>query len=218
MKFFFAVFALALMLLAPVAAEAAAPARESLVAHWEAMQKSAPDTAVFEATKDKGIYRFETSFFPYKGRVRLLNAAVSKLSGGAYADLYTGIIEVELMDAPGDFMRKYGMSYAAWLEQNRFYYDAKQNVWFSGGEWGDHFSAGESAPASGHASCRLWLNLGLIAGLLVLILLLARFARRQQARALAAQELMMERQKRILEIAEESLGVNRAILDELKKG
>lgn len=217
MKPFFFVFAFTLFLLAPVAAEATAPLKDSLVAHWEAMQRSAPDTIVFEATKDKGVYRFETAFFPYKGRVRLLNAAVSKLSGGAYADLYTGIIEVELMDAPGDFMRKYGMSYAAWLEQNRFYYDAKKNVWFSGGEWGDHFLAEGSAPVSGHVSYRLWFNLGLIAGLLVLILLLARFARRQQARALAAQELMMERQKRILEIAEENLGVNRAILDELKK-
>lgn len=201
---------------------AGAPSKEILISFWEAQQKAGVETVVFEKTDAAGIYNFETTFFPYKGRLKLLNAAVSKLSGSYYSNIYNGIIEVSLLDAPKDFMEKYAMSYAAWREQSRYYYDTKKAIWFPAGDWGDYFyEEGNDGQALKTASQCQWrkagLNAALVAGLSAFIFILIRFVRRQHKRAWEVQEKIIERQKRMLDLSEESLQVSKAILESLQK-
>ncbi|MCK5519128.1 MAG: hypothetical protein KAI61_06920 [Alphaproteobacteria bacterium] len=115
--------------------------KETLVAFWEEQVRNDSNTKQFEKTKEDGVYNFETSFFPYKGRLKLLNAAVSQMNGTYQIDT-AGIIEVELLDAPQDFYKKHARSYRAWSktwsESGYYYYDQKQDVWFLPSEWEEH--------------------------------------------------------------------------------
>lgn len=114
------------------------PTRERLVAFWEDSVKADPQVKKLEETKEKGVYDFETTFFPYKGRLKLLNAAITPYEDGYYDGLSSGIIEVELLDADESFYKKYAASYGAWTRQNYFYHDEVGGVWFPArdmGEW-----------------------------------------------------------------------------------
>ena len=115
--------------------------KETLVAFWEEQVRNDSNTKQFEKTKEDGVYNFETSFFPYKGRLKLLNAAVSQMNGTYQIDT-AGIIEVELLDAPQDFYKKHARSYRAWSktwsESGYYYYDQKQDVWFLSSDWAEH--------------------------------------------------------------------------------
>ncbi|HYD18281.1 MAG TPA: hypothetical protein VEF76_07375, partial [Patescibacteria group bacterium] len=52
------------------------PTRESLVAFFEQQMKNDPQVKDFTKRAD-GDYDFQTGFFPYTGRLKLLNAAVT---------------------------------------------------------------------------------------------------------------------------------------------
>ncbi len=111
--------------------------KDSLVVFWEEQIRNNPETKLFEKTKEDGVYNFETSFFPYKGRLKLLNASVSQTNGTYQIDT-AGIIEVELLDVLPDFYKKYARSYRAWSESGYYYYDHKQDAWFLPSEWAEH--------------------------------------------------------------------------------
>lgn len=185
------------------AVSAAIPTRESLISFWEEKTLNDPEVRRFEKTSEKGVYKFETTFFPYKGRLKLLNAAITKTSDSIYEGFYTGIVEVELLDAPQDFFRKYSASYGAWTSQNYFYYDVKQSVWFPSSEWSAHFSAGEngvsSCPLRGIGDIFLLIFLIAIAGALVV------FVKKQNKKIWDNHAKALAEQQRGLKIAEESL-------------
>ena len=111
--------------------------KETLVAFWEEQVRNSSETKLFEKTQEAGVYNFETSFFPYKGRLKLLNAVVSQTNGTYHIDT-AGIIEVELLDATPDFYKKYARSYRAWSESGYYYYYQKQDKWFLPSEWSEH--------------------------------------------------------------------------------
>lgn len=186
-----------------LAADGQAPTRESLVAYWEDKTLNDPDVKQFEKTGEKGVYKFESGFFPYKGRLRLLNAAITKSSDGYLSDFYTGIIEVELADAPEDFFRKYATSYSTWAAQNYFYYDTKKSVWFPASEWGSHVAEATSG-ASCPAGKKRW-DILLLLGLAIAVLFLAVFAKRQNDRVWKANDRAREDYRRAIKIAEDSL-------------
>ena len=104
--------------------DTAAATKDGLVAFWEEQVRNNPETKQFEKTQEAGVYNFETSFFPYNGRLKLLNAVVSQTNGTYQIDT-AGIIEVELLDASPDFYKKYARSYRAWSESGYYYYDRK---------------------------------------------------------------------------------------------
>lgn len=196
------------------AAEEAAPApdKAGLIAFWEASQKKDAHVLRFEKTKEDGVYDFATDFFPYKGRLKLLNAVVTKSSESYLDGLYTGIIELELMDAPADFLQKYAASYSAWKQQHYFYYAAKKGVWFPTSEWStysaDLYKSGESTsascPLSSQFSRHAW-TWGPLVFLLAVLALAIRFVRRQNARIWENHAKALAEQQRGLKIAEESL-------------
>jgi hypothetical protein len=207
-------FLLCLCLPAQAAEEAApAPDKASLISFWEKSEVKDPHVQRFEKTKEEGVYDFATDFFPYKGRLKLLNAVVTK-SNESYMDgLYTGIIELELMDAPPDFMKKYAASYSAWTQQHYFYYSVKKGVWFPTSEWStysaDLYKSNESTSPAG---CPLTSQLTRYAGtwlpvlvLLALVVVVFRFARKQNAKIWENHAKALAEQQRGLKIAEESL-------------
>ncbi len=204
-----------LMVLTP--AFAAPPGKDSLVSFWEKSLKENPETVVFAADKEKGVYEFETTFFPYKGRLKLLNAAVAKTGDTYYEGFYTGIIEIELLDAPKNFMQKYAQSYYAWQEQNRFFYSEKTGKWFPASQWSENYADTSGDTPAAARSCPISRDVLTILVLIAAILILIPFIRKQHKRAWNAQDQIMERQKRSLDISEELLAVQKQILEELRK-
>lgn len=157
-------FALAIVFIGLMAAPAFAdqekvailqPTKERLIVFWEDAVKADPQVKTFEKTKEEGVYNFETTFFPYKGRLKLLNAAISPYEDGYYDGLSSGIIEVELLDAPENFFKKYAASYAAWTRQNYFYHDEIGGVWFPAaklGDWSKEYYKRQNATAEAVAA------------------------------------------------------------------
>lgn len=200
----------ALLFLAPPTARAAdttAPDRAGLVAFWEKSVQQDAHVLVFKKTNVKDVYDFETDFFPYKGRLRLLNAAVSKNNDGYSEGFYNGIIEVELLDAKPDFFKKYAMSYSAWVQQNNFYYDVLQSVWFPASDWAEYYAA--SRKSSSTCAVTTWKNYANTLGPVGFVILVLGFAvwaaRKQHKKAWAANDKIMERQAQALRMTEESL-------------
>lgn len=197
----------------------AAPDRATLVAFWEKSVQQDPHVLVFKKTDVRDVYDFETDFFPYKGRLHLLNAAVSRYSGGYSENLYNGIIEVELPDASPDFLKKYAMSYSAWLQQNVFYYDTAQSVWFPASDWGAHYAVTEQTSST--CSVGAWKKYSstvvLLGFFLFILSLLVWAIKKQQKKVWAANDKIMERQEHALRMTAESLSNQKAQIALLQK-
>jgi hypothetical protein len=191
---------------------ASVPDKAGLISFWEQSERKDPHVQRFEKTKEDGVYDFATDFFPYKGRLKLLNAVVAK-SNESYLDgLYSGIIELELMDAPPDFFKKYSASYSAWTQQHYFYYSVKKGVWFPTTEWSAYSADLYKSNEPSGAGCPLSTQLARYAGtwgpilfLLVFIAFVFRFARKQNGRIWENHAKALSEQQRGLKIAEESL-------------
>lgn len=151
MRVVIAAFAILLsfcVLSAPVIAqgEAEKPSKESLLAAWEKMQKDDPYTVAFEKTKEQGIYNFETTIFPFKGKVKVVNELIEKNPAYYYGDFrdydkklpdgdYIGIVEVELLGVAKEFAGKFRYSYETWERGNALYYHADAKKWYTHTEW-----------------------------------------------------------------------------------
>ena len=124
------------------------PTKESLQAAWEKVQKDDASTIKLEKTSDNDkVYDFETNFFPYKGKLTILNLVVDK--GGSYyydeddggnadAGAYTGVVELELSGVDKDFKEKYQYSYFRWSRHNRLIYDDHTSKWYTREDWIAH--------------------------------------------------------------------------------
>jgi cbb3-type cytochrome oxidase subunit 3 len=195
------------------AADASAPDKAGLVSFWEQAVKSDPHVSRFEKTREAGVYDFATDFFPYKGRLKLLNAVVTKTGEGYLDGLYTGIIEVELLDAAPDFFKKYSASYGAWTQQNYFYYHAKKG-WFPLSDYSAYsaelYKSDAAAPTA--SACPLSSSLvryattwGPIVFLILVIAVVIRVAKKQNARIWDNHAKALAEQQRGLKMVEESL-------------
>ncbi len=225
-------FALSLLIsLSALAADTPPDARRaSLVAYWEEKIKTDPQVQKFEKTDAEGIYNFSTTFFPYTGRLKLLNAAITdKMS--EYSDVATGLIEVELMDAKPDFFTKYTKSYSAWNSSLYYYYDPAQKVWFLPAEWSAHATANNDAVTSAPAKqcfspslktlIRWVLSLAAIA---ILLIVLISVAKKQNKRVWSRNDEIFENQKisiknteRMLSLMEEQTKLLQKITENLEK-
>jgi len=103
---------------------------ESLIETWEKFQKNDPKTITFEKL-DKNLYHFKTERFPFDGELKILNVTVDEQSSGFEDGFVLGVVEVELVNLPKDFMEKYSYSYSAWVQDNILYYDKKEGKWLS---------------------------------------------------------------------------------------
>lgn len=223
--------------LAPVAAAKAAsaptPDRESLISAWEALQRKDPQVIAFEKL-EPGLYRFQTSRFPFDGKLRVLNVAIDELDGfpdenGGFA---LGVVEIELLDLPEDFLAKYAQSYGFWYRTNTLYFARQSGRWLSVNEWQETFARQYRGwlrcLGIGGTNWIWWIVLGVF---LAFAAILARRTQRQMNRAMAAQDQAISDQKQALErqayavqLSEQSLRLGERqnalledILAELKK-
>ena len=107
---------------------------ESLIEAWERFQKSDPKTLAFEKLS-KNHYRFKTERFPFDGELKILNVTVDKQASSFEGGFILGVIEVELVNLPKDFLEKYSYSYSAWIQDNILYYDTEEEKWLSDQEY-----------------------------------------------------------------------------------
>ncbi len=195
-------------------AEAVAPTRDSLVAFFEAQMKNDPQVKNFTKRAD-GDYDFKTGFFPYTGRLKLLNAAVTKYDDQYYENLYRGIIEIELPDADEVFFKRYARSFAAWSADLNYYYNMKKGRWFAGSAWNDNLAdfdkyavdnAGAKLPAPMPG---FWAqngkNLIPLGIFVVVIIVVMAFAKAQHKRVFDNHDKALDEQQRGLKMVEESL-------------
>jgi len=108
----------------------AAPTEESLIVAWEDFQKNDSKTLIFKRLSSDR-YRFKTDRFPFDGKLRVLNITVDEQMSGFEGSFIIGIVEVELLDLPEDFLEKYSYSYSAWVQSNILYYDKEDEEWLS---------------------------------------------------------------------------------------
>ncbi|MDD9899877.1 MAG: hypothetical protein OXT65_02740 [Alphaproteobacteria bacterium] len=216
-------FILCLFLAAPALAQM--PSQESLKAAWEHRIRTDENTVRLKETETEGVYDFKTLYFPYEGSLRVLNHLVTKDSYMQTPDgrqLYSGIVEIELTNAPKDFFAKYAYSYAAFQRGNQFYYDPATQSWFAQDAWTEHFSNAAAGQQSNYRcplpSTNTLINIVLILAALTLLFLVLAVAKRGK-KAMTDQDTMMARQKRGLEIAEENTALIRAqirILEDIR--
>ncbi|MEJ2567991.1 MAG: hypothetical protein P8Z50_03840 [candidate division WOR-3 bacterium] len=112
----------------------ALPTEESLIEAWENFQKKDPKTITFEKL-DKNLYHFKTERFPFDGELKILNVTVDEQTSSFENGFVLGVVEVELVDLPKDFMEKYSYSYSAWVQDNILYYDKEEGNWLSDEEY-----------------------------------------------------------------------------------
>jgi hypothetical protein len=193
------------------------PTKERLIVFWEDTIKADPQVKTFEKTKEKGVYNFETTFFPYKGRLKLLNAAISPYEEGYYEGLSTGIIEIELLDADESFFKKYAASYSSWTRQNYFYHDERGGVWFPAKDFTDwskeYYKRENPAAAAGTPSCMTgwWARnsntIIYIVFLIALIAFVVVLAKKQNKKIWDNHSKALSEQQRGLSIAERSIAM-----------
>jgi hypothetical protein len=209
-----------LAVLSGAAARAEEPTEASLVAAWEAAQRTDAKTVALERIAE-GRYRFETTRFPFTGEVAILTVNLEDVELPGSDGAVMGAIEIELVGAPADLTSRHAVSYGSWHAGNVMYFDRGAGRWISGKEWQRALQK-RYTPWSG------WLSLGnvLFVGLLVLMIaVLLRTSRKAgtqmktamsaQERALADQQQSLAMMRRSLELAEESTRLLREIRDEL---
>lgn len=112
---------------------AAAPTEKSLLRAWESMQRNDSEVLIFEKTEES-LYNFKTERFPFDGQVRILNITIDDRMGEYEYGSILGVIEVELVDLPEDFLEKYSYSYSVWESNNTLYYDKQSERWVTSTE------------------------------------------------------------------------------------
>lgn len=245
-----AIAALALVLVlfvTPAFAEPAAapakPSKESLLAAWEKVQRDDPYTVTFAKSEKKDVYNFETTIFPYKGQIKVLNLLIEKKPAFYYGEFrsyneelpegdYIGLVEIELADLGKEFVEKHRYSYSTWDQRNGFYYNAETNKWYTEAQWSAHKAALKArevpASASSGGSCSdrsAWMSSIIrwapLAGFLALwIPLLYWLGLKQQKKAKKIQDEYLDEcraiNKGIEERSIESISLQKQMLEVLK--
>ncbi|MCB1783607.1 MAG: hypothetical protein KDI13_06385 [Alphaproteobacteria bacterium] len=216
------------------AEEAPAPdSKEAFLAAWESHQKSLPTTVIFQKTDEPGVYDFETTLFPYKGKLRLMNILISKDID--YYDDYDlndesdtkGVAEVELTGLPDkEFQEKYPYSNELW-KNNQFLFfmkDADGGRWLSAKEWWT--VKDNEAPPPKPASCgtlskkqyqnliSVWSPVGVM---IIVVLIVMLLTRKRQKAYLAKYDGSLAKQLEGIEIAKQGLALNEQQLELLRK-
>jgi len=197
--------------------------KEVFLSAWEEHQKSLPTTVTFEKTEKPGVYNYETTLFPYKGKLKVLNVVIDKdLDYYNYNldidDALKGVAEVELPGLSEDDRNYMYYSYNLWQEQNFLFSRGEGEEWLNAKQWATATQDNNKTNVSSGQSCsqakyKKWLaDLLPLIVFLVFLFFIVLWSRRLQKRQMAKYDLSMERQKesieelkRGLEIAERSL-------------
>lgn len=227
-------------------ASSVAPTRASLVAAWEEKLKNRPDTVSFKKTKEEGVYEFETTLFPYKGRLKILNTLIQDRDispqGYEYDDYrddddsgYIGAVETELSDLedPEGFCKKYPYSKAAWQDFNVLFFPNDAQIWMTKGEWKSHIVGKKENPVFDSHPVREekkgdsikkylylladWGPFIFLVGFLLFLLRTTQKHRGQYDLSIDRQKIGLEKQQEALDLIRQSLETEKDQLHLLKQ-
>jgi hypothetical protein len=206
-----------LLLLVPVVLFSA-PTEESLIQAWENIQKKDPKTVVFEYLSP-GSYRFKTERFPFDGELKILNVTVDERMESYDYGFIMGVVEVELVDLPEDFLDKYSYSYSTWIQNNMLYYDEENEKWLSAKEYYGQIK--EKIPSACIMDVLNYAPSVIFFFFILVLLIIVFVIQRKNKRYLDFAQDLNKRQMEILEeshrLAKKNHKVLTEILKELKK-
>jgi uncharacterized membrane protein len=197
------------------------PTEVSLLHAWEAMQRNDSEVLIFDKV-EASLYRFKTERFPFDGQLRVLNVTIDDRMGEYEYASILGVIEVELVDLPEDFLEKYSYSFSVWQSNNTLYYDKESQQWLTSSEFVSRTQT-KAPELQSFFGTYLTTCLLIIVFIIILIVFFIAVSRLQKRNKKYLDESRTSI-KRSLEIAEKSLSMSEEsnkilseILDELKK-
>lgn len=111
-------------------AAAEKPSEESLIKAWEQIQKSNPDTVMFEKIEDRR-YKFKTTFIPFDGELKIKDATIDAgMMMGPYQNYIMSVLDVELVGVPRESLIK-NRKYFIWASSGTLYYDKHAGKWLT---------------------------------------------------------------------------------------
>lgn len=196
---------------------------QALLKAWEDNQRTQPTTKLFQKTKDKNIYLFETTLFPYKGKVVVHNVLINN-DIAFYGDYEAreasdkiGVIEAELIDAPERFRETLFRSISVWQNQNTMYYFNDTEQWITAAKWKETIKPAQNKNECNYNSSntkkdkKFTEHFTTLFSLLILIsffILLMRSTAKQQKKI----DLSLDRQIKALELQKEQNELLKQIL------
>lgn len=213
-------FSTAIAAAEPSASAATAPTEETLLAAWEERQRADPKVQLLEPVGERE-YRFETTHFPYEGRLVLTEVVVDEMHLGSELEA-TGFIQAKLPDAADDVLVDHSYAYSLWQRHNTLYWSADESRWLG---WDEQQALWEDAAGSmGWWSYIDWFWIAFLVVIVVVLSFTTRKANRRVEQSIAMQEEAMAQQRRAMEmmergiaVSEESNEVLREIRDTLKE-
>jgi hypothetical protein len=189
----------------------ALPTEESLIEAWEKIQKKDPKTIAFKKLSEN-LYHFKTERFPFDGKLKILNVTVDEQTPSFEGGFVLGVVEVELLDLPEDFLEKYSYSYSTWIQDNILYYDKEEEKWLSDEEY--YREMEEKMPTGFFFDILNYLPF-LFLVLIIIILVIVFNVQQRNRKHLSYTHALSEKQVQLLEKTNKLLS---QVLKELKKG
>ncbi len=238
-----AAFLLFLMVAMPVKADSppVPPSKESLIAAWEEKISEHPDTVRFEKTKQEGVYAFETTLFPYQGRLKVLNTLIQDRDVSEYEYMYydydmeddsgyIGAVETELLDVQDQksFFKKYPYSSQAWANFSILFFPNTEQVWMTRSDWNAYVKRENDVSSSDEmGSCvpqkkdyskliATWLPIVFLLVFLGFLFLFSRKQREKYDLSFERQKQSVDKQQEGLDMAKEGLSIQKEQLQLLK--
>lgn len=195
-----------------------APTEESLLSAWEGFQKNDSKTIVFKKLSSD-LYHFKTDRFPFDGELRVLNVTIDEQVSGFEGGFIMGIVEVELLDLPEDFLEKYAYSYSSWVQNNVLYYDEETEEWLSAKDY--YAKASEKIPSGFLMDILNYLPFLFLIFLIVIFIIVFNVQRKNKRYLDFARDLSLKEAEfveKTYKLAQKSNKLLTEILKELKKG
>lgn len=131
------------VLAAPVVAETVTkkPSKESLLEVWEQDLKKNEYTVKLEKSAEQGVYDYETTIFPYSGKLKVLNVFIDEAGLYNYDEdedgtaNFTGTVEIDLTGFDKNLEERLQRSYGEWKRGNTLYYHEGTQKWYSLDDW-----------------------------------------------------------------------------------
>ncbi len=197
------------------------PSEESLIKAWEQIQKSNPDTVMFDKIKDRH-YKFKITLIPFDGELKINDATIdAAMMMGPYNNYIMAVLDVELVGLPKETIMK-NRKYAIWARSNTLYYDKKAGKWLSLEEFQNEIAKINNESSSSN----LFSNYVLLAFLILALAYVLNFLRKnrqavktsleRQADSIALVDKSIALSEKGIQLSEETNKLLRDILAELK--
>ena len=196
------------------------PTKETFLAAWEVHQRNLPTTVTLEKTNEPGIYNYETTLFPYKGKLKINNILISKdiYYYGDYdlnlEDALKGVVETELPDLQDKKMYDlYPYSNNIWKNQNFLFYNGCAGKWLNIEQWREIQKSNTRASQETLTQNQLIADFLPLVFLIPFLLLLLWWAKRQQKAQMTKFDLSLERQEKSMALQKESMASQKESLE-----